>query len=69
MQDGFEGRGVGSAMATAVFEDARSRDLKIVPKCPFILRWLERHPEQHDILLRPLSEPDDPPSGAPISFG
>ena len=55
VQAGFEGRGIGSRTAQLIFDDARTRGLKIVPKCPFILRWLERHPEQHDILLRPLT--------------
>ena len=50
VQPGFEGRGVGSRLARAVFEDARARRLRVVPRCPFIVRWLERHPEQHDLL-------------------
>jgi len=58
VQPGFEGQGMVSRTATLVFDDARSRELKIIPKCPFILRWLERHPEQHDTLLRPLAGPD-----------
>jgi predicted GNAT family acetyltransferase len=66
VQDGFEGRGIGSQMATAVFADARARDLKIIPKCPFILRWLERHSEQHDVLLRPLGDDGPAPSGSPL---
>jgi predicted GNAT family acetyltransferase len=60
VQEGFEGRGIGSRFARAVFEDARERGLKVIPKCPFIVRWLERHPEQHDVLLRPLGSPDPP---------
>lgn len=55
VQAGFEGQGMGSRTATLVFDDARARGLKVVPKCPFILRWLERHQEQHDLLLRPLT--------------
>ena len=60
VQPGFEGQGMGSRTASLVFDDARERGLKIIPKCPFILRWLERHPEQHDALLRPLTPPDPP---------
>jgi hypothetical protein len=55
--DGYEGQGIGSRLVRSVFEDARARDLRIVPKCPFVVRWLERHPEQHDVLRRPLDSP------------
>ena len=64
VQAGFEGQGMGSRTARLVFDDARARGLKVVPKCPFILRWLERHPEQHDILLRSLT-PAPPDTGSP----
>ena len=70
VQPGFEGHGMGSRSATLVFDDARARGLRIIPKCPFILRWLERHPEQRDALLR---QPDPsrsaPDSGAPLDLG
>jgi predicted GNAT family acetyltransferase len=60
---GHEGQGIGSRFARAVFDEARVRELKIIPKCPFIVRWLERHPEQHDLLARPLDPPTTPPGG------
>lgn len=63
VQSGFEGQGVGSRFAKAVFEDLRHRGLTVVPKCPFILRWLERHPEQQDILAQPLDPPQPPAAG------
>ena len=66
VQDGYEGRGIGSRLASAVFADARARDLKVIPKCPFILRWLVRHTEQHDVLLRPLGEDAPPIEGSPL---
>lgn len=54
VSEGFEGQGIGSRLARAVFEDVRARGLTAIPKCSFIVRWLERHPEQHDLLARPL---------------
>jgi hypothetical protein len=66
VQDGFEGRGVGSRFARAVFDDVRARGVKVVPKCPFILRWLERHPEQQDVLARPLGPAGSLPPNGPI---
>ena len=66
VQGGFEGQGLASQLARWVFDDARSRGLKILPKCPFIVRWLERHPEQHDVLLRPLGSSAPPAAGSPL---
>ena len=63
VQPGYEGQGVGSRFAKAVFADARERGLKIIPKCPFIVRWLERHPEQHDVLARPMPAPEPSKGG------
>jgi predicted GNAT family acetyltransferase len=41
----FEGAGVGSGLARHALEDARSRGLGVVPRCPFVLAYLRRHPE------------------------
>lgn len=62
VRDGFEGQGVGSRLVRAVLEDARERGLPVVARCPFVIGWLQRHPEQHDVLFRPLEapEPDGP---------
>lgn len=60
VSDGFEGQGIGSRLVRAVLEDARERQTSVIPKCPFVVRWLERHPEQHDVLYRPLSTPRPP---------
>lgn len=57
VREGFEGQGIGSRLVRAVFDDARERGVKVRPECPFVMRWLERHPEQHDVLVRPLDGP------------
>jgi predicted GNAT family acetyltransferase len=63
--EGFEGQGIGSRLVRAVFEDLRERDIAVIPKCPFIVAWLQKHPEQQDILFRPLEAPEpDGPSPA-----
>jgi len=48
----FEGRGVGSQIARAVMEDARARGRTVVPICPFLAKWLEKHQEFDDIVVR-----------------
>jgi predicted GNAT family acetyltransferase len=47
------GRGIGSALATAVLEDVRSRGLRVVPECEFIAAFIERHPEFADLVVAP----------------
>ena len=46
----FEGRGVGSALARAVLDDVRRRELKALVICPFISGWVRHHPEYGDLL-------------------
>jgi len=41
----FEGTGVGSRLAKAALEDARERGLAVLPFCPFINAFIERHRE------------------------
>jgi predicted GNAT family acetyltransferase len=38
-------RGFGSLLASAALEDARRAGLAVVPLCPFIAGYIERHPE------------------------
>lgn len=47
-----EGEGVGSALVAAAFDHARQDGLRVVPICPFVVAWLERHPDQEDIVDR-----------------
>jgi predicted GNAT family acetyltransferase len=48
----FEGRGVGSLLARAVMDDARANGRTVVPICPFLSGWLEKHPEYGSIVAR-----------------
>ncbi|MEU4558716.1 GNAT family N-acetyltransferase [Actinoplanes sp. NPDC023936] len=48
----YEGHGVGSALAKAVMDDAKSRNRTVVPICPFISGWLEKHPEYDTVVAR-----------------
>ncbi|CAL9378216.1 GNAT family N-acetyltransferase [Streptomyces pilosus] len=41
----YNGRGLGSALARAVLDDARERGLPVLATCPFIAAWMARHPE------------------------
>ncbi|MGX5694814.1 GNAT family N-acetyltransferase [Agromyces soli] len=41
----YEGRGLGSRLARFALDDVVARGDRIVPECPFIRAYLERHPE------------------------
>lgn len=45
-----EGGGVGSALAQATLEHARAEGLRVVPRCPFMASYIERHPEYQDLV-------------------
>lgn len=40
------GQGLGSRLIEFAVTDARSRNLKIHPICPFVRDWIEEHPEE-----------------------
>ena len=46
----FEGRGLGSTLAKAALDAERDRGEPIIPLCPFIRRYIERHPEYADLV-------------------
>ncbi|SFC99516.1 hypothetical protein SAMN04487968_11919 [Nocardioides terrae] len=51
--DEFEGRGVGSALARDALDDVRAGgERDVVPLCPFIKDWIERHPDYQDLVHR-----------------
>jgi len=46
----IEGRGVASKLIKAALDSARDRGLRVVPLCPFVKAYIERHPEYQTIL-------------------
>ncbi|RFS85802.1 N-acetyltransferase [Actinomadura spongiicola] len=46
----YEGKGVGGSLARGVLDDLRARGLSAVPVCPFIKRWIEKHPDYQDVV-------------------
>lgn len=48
----FEGRGLGSRLATAALDDARLKGFTVVPLCPFIARFVDRHPQYADLVAQ-----------------
>ena len=51
VDDAYEGKGVGSALARFALDDVRADgQRKVVPRCPFIKGWIDRHPDYQDLL-------------------
>jgi uncharacterized protein len=50
VEESWEGRGFGSRLAATALDDARRQGLDVVPLCPFIARYIERHPEYEQLV-------------------
>ena len=48
----LQGRGLASVLAKAVLDRARSERWRVVPRCPFIAKYIERHPEYQSLVKR-----------------
>lgn len=46
----LEGHGVGSRLIRGALDAARDRGLKVVPQCPFVKAYIDRHEEYRDLL-------------------
>jgi predicted GNAT family acetyltransferase len=47
---GVAGRGIGSRLVHGALEQARTRGLKVVPRCGFVGGYIAKHPEFADLL-------------------
>ncbi len=45
IDDAYEGQGLGSKLVASTLDDLRSRGLEVLPICPFVKSYIERHPE------------------------
>lgn len=45
-----EGKGIGSALIRHALDDARRRQLKVIPICPFFAAYMQKHAEVQDLL-------------------
>jgi predicted GNAT family acetyltransferase len=44
------GRGLGGKLAAFALDYAREHGLRVVPTCPFVAAYIERHPEYQDLV-------------------
>lgn len=49
----LRGSGLGARMVNAVLDDIRTTtELRVVADCPFVVAWLDRHPEYQELETR-----------------
>jgi len=47
--------GIAAELAEAAFRFAEDENLSVVPRCPYVRAWLDKHPEQaHIVTIEPL---------------
>jgi predicted GNAT family acetyltransferase len=52
VESAYEGEGAGAALARAAMDDARAKGRTVVPICPFLSSWLDKHHEYDKIVVR-----------------
>lgn len=48
----FEGQGIAAQLVAATLEEFRHRDEMVIPDCVYIVRYIERHPEWQEIVVK-----------------
>jgi uncharacterized protein len=46
----LEGKGIGSRLVKGALDQVRADGLKVVPQCPFVKGYIDKHPEYADLL-------------------
>jgi predicted GNAT family acetyltransferase len=44
------GRGIAGEITRYALDWARDKGLRVVANCPYVARWIERHPEYEQLL-------------------
>lgn len=48
----LEGKGIGSALVADVLRDIDRQGLRLVPLCPFVAGYIQKHPEWRRIIMK-----------------
>ena len=51
IEPAFAGQGMAFTLAQGVFADLRARGRRVDPQCPFMARWVGKHPEYADLVI------------------
>jgi predicted GNAT family acetyltransferase len=47
----LRGQGIASELMKRAYDYIKSKDLKIVAKCPYAIQWFKAHPQYQDIVI------------------
>ena len=47
--DEFAGKGLAGVLVRRALDVVRSRELRVVARCPYVKSWIERHPDYADL--------------------
>jgi uncharacterized protein len=50
IDDRFEGRGLGGKLIAFALDDGRERGLAVIPLCPFVRAYIQRHREYAELV-------------------
>jgi uncharacterized protein len=50
IDDAFSGQGLGGKLVRAALDAARTRDLAVIPLCPFVRGWIQKHEDYLDLV-------------------
>ncbi len=45
VDDAYAGQGLGGKLAQFALDDAQARGVKVSPTCPFVAKYIDKHPE------------------------
>ncbi|MFN8196026.1 MAG: GNAT family N-acetyltransferase [Nocardioidaceae bacterium] len=49
VDDAYAGQGLASRLVGFALADVRASGRRIIPHCPYVARWVNRHPDYADI--------------------
>ena len=50
--DAYEGQGLASKLVKGALDEVRGWGEPVVPQCPYVAGWIDKHPEYKDLLDR-----------------
>ncbi len=50
VDEAYEGQGLAGQLTAHVLDEARASGLTVVPTCPYVAKYISRHPEYADLV-------------------
>lgn len=50
VRERYEGQGLAGQLARRALDDARADGVKVVPLCPYVASYLDKHPDDQDLV-------------------